>query len=335
LKVYYSGYFWGDHNTEHPGIEIPVRKEFVWSGVKWNIPSVYSCSKGLVIDICMEIPKEKVESYFNLQNQNKRRSDLSDEVLEQMEMANPYSMNFGIEAQVNGKGLVHPRMNAFYWYPVDEMRGQIEDIQDELMEYYTCDRSEGWCFLRACIPWRTARKPKLKTLTLTFKGWLTAYSGEHFLTEDSCGNQEVTCIHPVSKKEYRVTLHGCETNTLPDTAFRFMKDVQYPNFYKVLTYSVSPELSPEDFRIQDCERGDRPRSKSTKPGVMQGDSESAVAVIGSADGPAAIFIAGKSSKENDKRIACSSLYFTQVPVVEWRTIFYVKENEDVSLDINF
>lgn len=63
MKVYYSGNFWGGHKFEHPGKEIPVRKEFMWGGLKWHIPAIYACSKGLVIDFCVEIPQKRIEKF--------------------------------------------------------------------------------------------------------------------------------------------------------------------------------------------------------------------------------------------------------------------------------
>jgi hypothetical protein len=60
---------------------------------------------------------------------------------------------------------------------------------------------------------------------------------------------------------------------------------------------------------------------------------SSVGIIGEADGPSAIFIAGNNSKEQAKHTACSSLYFLPQSKVEWRMKFYVKETKDISLEI--
>lgn len=339
MKVYYSGNFWGDHKFERAGKEIPVKKEFLWCGSKWYIPAVYSCSKGLVVDFCVAIPRERIENFLKHWNQDKRISGLSDEELERMEKESPFSIDIEVEAQINGKKLEHPSMCAVGWHPCDQEQEHIEDVQEELMNYYACDRSLGWSFIRVCLPWKTSRKPQLKTLSILLKQRPVMYSGEHFMTEDPCYGQEIAMIHPVSKREHRLTLYGCETNTLSTDAFRFTEAIQYPNIYKVLSYHISPDLPPEEFRIQDCTRGDKPRYKKsrnhgTNSFVPNETSACSIGIIGGADGPSAIFIAGKSSDEHNMHYAYSSLHFSPVSKVEWRTTFYVKENEDLCMNIN-
>jgi hypothetical protein len=335
MKVYYSGNYWGGHKSERPRKEYPVMKEFMWKGLKWNIPAIYACSKGLVIDFCIEIPKERIEYFLKSWNQEIRLLGLSDEDLELMEKENPFSIDINIVARINGNELETPRMCAVGWHPFEIEREMIEDVQEELMEYYNCDRNQGWRFIRACFPWKTTRKPKIKTLFLTLKEHPIAYSGVHFKTEAPCDRKEIMCIHPVSKQEYKITIYDCETTTLQEKSFRFDKDMKFPNYYTMLTYSISPELPQEEFRIQDCARSDKPMRKDTNSLTSNEIVSCGVAVIGGADGPSAIFIAAKGSEEYNKRLACSSLHFTQVPEVEWRTIFYVKEYEDYGMEIHF
>jgi len=333
MKVYYSGNFWGGHKFEHAGKEIPVKKEFCWGGADWHIPAVYSCSKGLVIDFCVGIPRGKVEKYLERWSIDHRISGLSEEEREQMEKENPFDIDFEVEVKIDGKELGNYRMCAVNWHPCEAEREQIEDIQEELMKNYDCDRNLGWRFVRVCLPWSTAKKPRWNTLSLALKERPVLYAGEHFVTEDPFEEQEITCIHPISKEEHRLTLYECETNTMPASSFRFKDGMQYPNNFKVLTYSISPELSPNEFGIQDCAKSDQPRSQTNDPDVVNKRSVSSIGIIGGSDGPSAIFIAGNNSKEQTKHPACSSLHFFQQSKVEWRMKFYVKETKDISLEI--
>ena len=57
-KVYFNGNFWGHHGKDRAGIEIPLGKEFTWANHSWVIPAAYSCSKGLVMDFCMQVDPE-------------------------------------------------------------------------------------------------------------------------------------------------------------------------------------------------------------------------------------------------------------------------------------
>lgn len=333
MKVYYSGNYWGGHKFEQPGKEIPVRKEFIWGGLKWHIPAIYACSKGLVIDFCVEIPKERIEIYLKRWNQGKRLSELSDEESELMEKENPFTINIMAAAGINGKELKPPRMCAVGWHPSKTEGELIEDVQEELMECYNCDRNQGWRFIRACFPWRTSGKPKMKTLFLKLKEHPVAYSGIHFTTKAPCNRQKIICNHPVTKQNFMLTIHECVATTLPEKQIGFNNNMKFPNYFNMLTYSISPELPQEEFKIQDCARSDKPKSIETNSLTSNEFSSCGLAVIGGAGGPSAIFIAGKASEEYDKRLACSSIHFTHVPEVEWRTLFYVKENEDFYMDI--
>lgn len=334
MKVYYSGNYWGGHKFEHAGKEIPIKREFLWGGLKWHIPAIYACSKGLVIDYCIEIPKDIIENFFKRWNLDKRISGLSDEELEQLEKENPFTIDVDIAAKINGKELETSGMRALCWHPCEVEREQIGDVQEELMEYYNCDRTKGWRFIRTCFAWKTSRKPEIKELSLSFKERPAAYSGMHFTTEeDNSHKKEITCIHPVSKQEYKITLYECASQNLSEASFKFNKEQQFPNCYKILTYSIFPDLSQGEFIIRDCAKGDKPRRIKENSLAFDEVVACGIAIIGGSDGPSAIFIAGKDSDESNRRMACSSLHFTQVQKVEWRTIFYVKENEDFDMDI--
>lgn len=250
-----------------------------------------------------------------------------------MEKENPFSIDIEVIARINGKKLEPPRMCATGWHPCETEQELLEDVQEELMEHYNCDRNQGWRFIRACFPWKTTRKPIIKTLFITLKEHSAAYSGVHFLTEVPCDRREINCIHPVSKHEYKLTIYDCDITTLPEKSFQFNKDMQFPHIFYTLTYSLSPELTQEEFRIQDCSRSDKPRNVNTNS--VTSDEISSYGVIGGADGPAAIFVARKDSEEMKKRVACSSLHFNPEDKVKWRTIFYVKENEDFCMELRF
>ncbi|MDF2537476.1 MAG: hypothetical protein K0S76_497 [Herbinix sp.] len=335
MKVYYSGNFWGGHKYEHAGKEIPIEKAFLWGGLQWRIPAIYFCSKGLVIDFCVEIPSERFEKFFEHWNQDKRMSGLSEEDRFQMQRENPFSIDPQVEAKLDGKELKHPRMCAVGWHPLDEEREEDEKVQEELMEHYGCDRCRGWRFVRVCFPWSTSRKPQGKTLALRLKENPVIYLGEHFTTEESSKRQEINFIHPVTDMEHKLTIIECKTHTLPANTFSFEDGMEYPGTMKVVTYCITPELSGREFGIQDCARSDPPRSNNINSLSLGGRSACSVGIIGSADGPSAIFVVDKGTKECNWRTVYSSLHFSEVPQVEWQMMFYVKETEDFYQEIVF
>lgn len=333
MKVYFNSNYWGKHTREHAGNEIPVNREFLWADRLWRIPAVYSCAKGLVVDLCVKVPSEKIEAFIKRWNIDQGISELTLEEHEQLDRENPLEIDFDLEASINGKESRKSRGCAISWIPYDGMREQNEDIQEELMNYYACDRSFGWRFIRAYFPWNTVRKPKLKTISFLFKERPAAYQGEHFVTEDFKEEmREIEFTHPVSKQKHKLLLLQCEGNTIPEESLRLREDMYMPDTYKALTYSVIPDLPQREFQIRDCARGDKPRIKENS---TASSGFSSVGIIGGADGVSAIFIAGKASNDQKKYAACSSLYFDPVPKVEWRMVFYVKENEDIYQEIVF
>ena len=116
-----------------------------------------------------------------------------------------------------------------------------------------------------------------------------------------------------------------------------MGEWEYPTHLAAMTYAVSPEISRRELQIRDC-RGDRPRRilpretedrflPEAKNDVCVMAGASAIGIIGGADGPTAIFMAGKG----EPRCTFSSLYFEPGKPVEWRMRFYEKRVEDLEV----
>jgi hypothetical protein len=223
-------------------------------------------------------------------------------------------------------------MCSVSWHPLEEGRDIDEKVQEELLEYYSCDRSIGWNFIRVCFPWTTSRKPRGKTISLKLEQTPTLYQGTHFVTTESSELQEFNVIHPVTGTEYKIIISECNTRTLPDNAFSFGGDMKYPIVFKGLTYRMDPELSMKEFMIQDCVRSDTPRNNINSMS-KKGKSACSIGIIGGATGMSTIFVPGEGTQEYHWRTACSSLHFDSVSSVEWRTRFYVNETEDIEVEI--
>jgi hypothetical protein len=333
MKVYYSGNFWGGHKYEHAGHEIPINKTFQWGGLQWRIPAAYLCAKGLVLVFCVAIPRDRIENYYRCWNPDRRRSVLSGEDHIQLQRDNPFSIDLDVEVRVNGNKLERSRMCAVSWHPLEEERDHDEKVQEEFLEHYACDRSQGWRFIRVSIPWSTSRKPKVRSLSLRLDQAPVMYPGTHFVTEGSSEQQEVKVLHPVTGMEHKLIITECKCQKLPDDAFKFGEDMEFPNHYMVLTYRITPELSMREISIADCAKGDPPKSKIMNSLSSKGNSACSVGIIGGACGISAVFIPGKEAWEYNWRTASSSLHYEAVPRVEWRIIFFVKETENIEVEI--
>ena len=73
-----------------------------------------------------------------------------------------------------------------------------------------------------------------------------------------------------------------------------------------------PELSGREFSIRDCARSNQPKRK-----YPAGQNNAcSVGIIGGADGPTAIFLAGRQGIQVHS--VCSALHFEPVETVEWK-----------------
>ena len=80
-KVYFRGGFYGKQKWERAGEEIPVNKTFTWGEDTWLIPAVYSCSAGLVMDMCMRIEAKRMADYIQkLEPYREQEELLTDEI---------------------------------------------------------------------------------------------------------------------------------------------------------------------------------------------------------------------------------------------------------------
>ena len=90
----------------------------------------------------------------------------------------------------------------------------------------------------------------------------------------------------------------------------------YPEYYQMLSYSITSEIDQSLFSIQDCSESDQPRL-----GDAYGEPDRP-------DGPTAVIMAGKGAALK-KRMAVSSLHFEPVSEVQWRAVFQIKPKNEV------
>ena len=93
-----------------------------------------------------------------------------------------------------------------------------------------------------------------------------------------------------------------------------------------MNYRMEPEITQENLYFNDCAQGDQPVMKDDK--VV-----TSVSVIGHADGPTSIFLAGKLEEKMEGRIACSALHFEPVEDVVWQPVFRVDEDDCVTINL--
>lgn len=327
-KVYYEGNFWEQGNNKGAGEEIPIGKSFSWESETWHIPSIYSCSKGIVIDLCIQINPSSIQKFLDKWQDVIQSDEISEELSELMNSENPLSANADFSIILNGKTIHYKNLCAAYWNPCLE-DGTVNDPEAEMLcEHYECDKSFGWIFIRASFPWTNKSKTQINSLSICVEQDTTFIPGPHFTSIDKA----IEFVHPLTEKKHSLTILSCTSEHLP--ANNFPEDgYEYPYHFHELTYRIDPELEKSSYMIRDCNWGDSPRPLVRNKDEFRPDLYCGVAIIGSANGVGVISNSNKSHPSQKKHTTCSSLYFKAVENVEWRISLLGKTRADIEIDL--
>lgn len=330
--VYYEHGFWNRNAKGKPGEEIVINKTFSWGDDVWHIPAVYSCSKGLVIDLCVEIQPEKEKAFIDkwypilAQDEN-----VSDELREQIEQENPIDINFRTHLWVNGKPVIAKLGNSIQWLPKsclpDGVRNESES--KDIIRYYGLDETKVWSFHRLSFPWTSKRKPEIKTISLKLERELVTIQGVHF-KNPSVGDI-ISFVHPIHKTEHKLTVLAYEKQEFPRQCFQH-EEYEFPTLHTAMTYTLEPELSGRNFQVRDCLQNEQPKRKPRNQFEPQANYDAcAIAIIGGADGPTAVFVSAGQNLEQHQ--ALSALRFEYADDIEWKIVFREKLMEDIEVEL--
>lgn len=324
--VYFDGGFWTHRGRRRAGQEININKHFVWDNRDWYAPCAYACSQGLVLDFCIKVSVESIRSFIEKWNLSidTELSEFTDEQQMLIEAENPLTVFCRPEAFVNGRKLSVSHSSALSWNPC--FPEYNKPASEDVIKHYGLEAEYGWIVWRTAFPWATSRKPQMSSLDITLKHDAIPVSGFHFhLPADE--ERRIEFTHPVTKQSHTLTVQEYESQEVPAGGFGD-ESYEYPTHYVVMSYTLSPDLFDGEFQIMDCDDGDRPRKKQTNPDEPQ--SAAACGIIGAAVGMTALTDNSGSSKIYT---ACSALHFQPVNQVEWRTVFYQKGCDDITIKL--
>lgn len=284
---------------DKPGTELRLDRRFTWAGHECCVPAVYSCAKGLVMDVAMSAPVEDVLAFMaKWAPQGKARySDFSKADRMRIEYEHPLSLDFSASVTVNGRVLDSEGASGWGWAPIE---GWENREAQRAVEHYGLDPGRCWQFSRIRFPWK--RRMEIKSLDAVFTPERVDVPGECFTV--SRAGEEVQLVSPVDGEQYTLTV--CEYSAAR-TKFRDDSEWEFPEQYVTLEYTLTPELDRDDFQLTDVSEGDRPRLRRSSAGFGPTASASAlIAVISGGDG---------------RHAAGSSLYFEAPQQIEWLPVF--------------
>lgn len=325
-KVYFEGNFWGHQGRERAGKEIAMNKQFVWGEEVWHIPSIYICSKGLVMDFCVQVPADRIRSFMDkwelsIENDG---ADYSDEQRMQIEAENPLSIHVNPKLMLNGTVHSFTHGCGVSWNPC--FPESNDPAAKSVIQHYGLDPTIGWGVWRAAFPWMKKLRPLIEMLSVTLLQEPVAVLGPHFLASKS--GEHVDFAHPTTGVQHTLTVLNYEQQRISHEHFG-CQNQEFPTHFVLMTYTLTPDLPEGAVMVTDTVRSDRPRQKGGGLNEPQADSSACIGIIGGADGQAAIQISG--SGQGEYHTACSALHFEPVDEVEWRIMFYEKRRDDVTV----
>lgn len=338
-KVYFGSGFWKHHGRDRAGDERIIGKSFEWNQRLWHIPAVYVCTAGLVVDFCIEIEPEQIKRFVQkAEAVGFDDTRLSPEEREELEAENPLNIDFYSKITVNGKELSLKNGCSMSWIPQDCLpecmsNGEHEEVF-AWMEHYRLDTERGWVIYRQSFPWEYKRKPAIRKLCVSLEPRLTAITAGKF--KNPKGGECITVLHPQTGVEHVVRIQDISQQKI-EHGESLEEKYECPEYYRMMSYTVTPDLSDREFSIADCCQSDEPRRKQTAKEQKQGMAGSeacAIGIIGGADGPTAVFLAVKQPGGEEKlHTACSGLRFEPVNDVEWKMVFRVKPCEAIKVEL--
>ncbi len=330
--VYYDHGFWNRNAKGKSGKETVLNKRFSWNDEVWHIPAIYSCSKGLVVDFCVEIDTEKVKEFIDKWYPTLEKTErLSRESHEQMEKENPMDISFHFNLQINGKTITGKHGSSISWIPEQYLPDGVKSEREskELIEHYGLDETRVWSFHRWSCPWVTKRKPEIKTVKLNLERDPVAIQGIHF-KNPSVGDV-ITFVHPISGTEHKLTVLEYEKQEFPMKGLQD-EEYEYPTHHTAMTYTLEPELSGRKFQVRDCLPNEQLKRKPRNQFEPQSEYDACcVGIIGGADGPTAVFVS--PIQKGEQHIALSALRFEPANDIEWKIVFREKLVEDIEVEL--
>jgi len=335
-QVYFGEGYHHHGGRNKPGMELPVNKQFDWNGNHYYIPAIYSCSKGLVVEFCIEIESDRIKEFLEkVENYGDNEARWNEEIREEMHRSNPTNIDFHTEVMVNGKELRQRNGCGFGWMPESlwpENGGFAEQLEaEQIIRHYHLDRNKGWVFYRYSYEWATFRKPTVKSLVLTLKAPQVSMAALRFATPEV--GESITITRPLTGQEYILTIQEIENQEMDGNRMERLHhgELEFPTHYKAMTYTLAPDLPGAQFMVQDVRQSDQPRKKARAEG-KNGTMAASIAIIGGADGPTSVFLVHNAATIRPHS-ACSGLRFEPVEEVEWKAVFREKLCEDMEVRV--
>lgn len=284
----------GDYcERSQAGTELNVNREFKWQGETWNVPAIYLCENGIVVDSYLEVSAAKLDRYLEKWgNVDPQTLSIEDEMRRNLD--DPLKVDAVGKLIVNGKEAPRRPLHTLVWNPKTENVWQAR----RTLEHYGLSREKGY-LLRREIFLRKSNNPPIRNMDLFLCAEPVAIPGQRFVAPRN--GEIMTFTHPITGDEHSLrvlsqTREALNPNYLSND----------PCCYTRLSFTVDPSIDRELLSVVDCDPGD-------------------------ASGNAAHRLSGKIPGAG--HCALSSLRYTPAEQITWRMIFKQKIRPDITVPL--
>lgn len=285
-------------SQEEAGEELVLNRQAAGENGCWNVPSVFLCNEGIVVETYLEVSASKLEDFLSLWgNRNETSLSIGDKM--QRYLDNPLTAAFNPILSINDKPLRCKNTISAVWNPLLDNPGHIR----RLLNHYHLDPDQGYLFMRYCFP-RKGKYPKIRTMELILEAIPVMVPDESFTVNRD--GQRFRITHPTTGLDHIFTAVSLTQEALNPNFL-----TNHPCFYSRLVYTLEPSISPENFRIVDLSPSDYWKDYQ--------------------DEPAAVIFADQ--KPDPGRYALSSLHYEPQNNVHWQIMFRKKLHQDLKINL--
>lgn len=346
LKVYFDGNYWGHGPGQRPCRKIDVGHTFTFNGFLWRIPAVYYCGKGLVFDVCRQVPLERIRAFMEKWEKVSLDWKLMEPEASQIEYETPLDASLKMDVWVNDREILSHSGCGTVWNPLQNEKeacnGEITGA--ELIEAYGLEQDCGWAFYRYTLPWDYRRIPGKLILRMHLKKKSFRFlCKETFETVTGETGTAVAFTHPLDGSSHTLFIDSVTEGKIQEPPYRmkesreaqWMEKYVWPCCYQQLEYHLDENTDSNQYFVEDQGQGEQPRLKEPD----ENDAGSAMhvfgcAIIGGSGGGVMMGAAdgGGDSGQIQKYVG-SRCMFRPVGRTAWRIGTSVEQGEEKELNI--
>jgi len=158
--VDFEGDFW--RNFGWGSKRIPIHQSFRYCDTTCLVPYIYLCPEGVVIDYCVGVKPEKIQTFLDKWNFSVRSNwdEFTPEEIEAIENEHPLRLHFDVDHIIINHGTLRKAHECSISYMPASCQPDVYKNQEAELEYirrYGLDVNMGWVICRSSYSWDRAR----------------------------------------------------------------------------------------------------------------------------------------------------------------------------------